>query len=52
MTKTKKYTFEDGLDWNKGYFIVEGELLNDNLLYIWSLKDLKILNLYSGKPFM
>ena len=52
ITRTKKVTFEEGLDWNKGFFIVEGELHNDNLLYIWGLKDLKVLNLFTGKPYM
>jgi hypothetical protein len=51
LKKLKKVTFEEGLDWNKGYFITEGEFERDNLLYIWGLKDLKVLNLFNGEAY-
>ena len=51
LKKLKKITFEEGLDWNKGYFITEGEFERDNLLYIWGLKDLKVLNLFNGQAY-
>lgn len=51
LKKLKKTTFEEGLDWNKGYFITEGEYDFDNLLYIWGQKDLKVLGLFNGKAY-
>jgi hypothetical protein len=30
--------------------VVEGDLPNENLIYIWGLKDLKVLSLLTGKP--